>query len=323
MKIRHLLYAATAATIALASCNKDDGGEPVVSHFPEDGVIRVTTNVNEAALTRAGYDNSNLDNFWLRIVTGDGSDANYNYCVEASKSGSEWTHDRMLWKDKTTPITMTAAVFGSHDFTASEFAGTVDLTIPTVQSSEDLLKVADLLVMPDATIANPSTEQTLLNEDGKLVITLGHALTKLDIALTLNNEFYRNSLNTANIQDFTISTKDGFAFKASDGTATATTTAAEITPFLASATNATDANKKSVANFEGIVVPETATKIIVTFKIGTKTYSWTSAEVELKAGYRYAIALEVGGDVVTLGNKGIHAAAWDDQTPSQNGLNTY
>jgi hypothetical protein len=72
------MIAATAG-LMLTGCNKDDGADTAISHFPEDGVIRVTTNVNEAVLTRAGLTSNNLSNFWLKIVTGDGSDADYNY----------------------------------------------------------------------------------------------------------------------------------------------------------------------------------------------------------------------------------------------------
>ncbi|MBR3712383.1 MAG: hypothetical protein IKM98_04200, partial [Bacteroidales bacterium] len=62
--LRTLMIAATAG-LMLTGCNKDDGADTAISHFPEDGVIRVTTNVNEAVLTRAGLTSTNLSNFWL------------------------------------------------------------------------------------------------------------------------------------------------------------------------------------------------------------------------------------------------------------------
>ena len=61
------MIAATAG-LMLTGCNKDDGADTAISHFPEDGVIRVTTNVNEAVLTRAGLTSNNLSNFWLKSL---------------------------------------------------------------------------------------------------------------------------------------------------------------------------------------------------------------------------------------------------------------
>ena len=58
------------------------------------------------------------------------------------------------------------------------------------QSTEAKLKQQDLLTMPTKTIANPSIEQTLL-QNGKLVINFYHALAKLDV--TLESSTYSNS----------------------------------------------------------------------------------------------------------------------------------
>jgi hypothetical protein len=80
---------------------------------------------------------------------------------------------------------------------------------------------------------------------------------------------------------------------------------------------------QSVANYECIVVPYSQRKLTVSFKIGEKTYSWTSAEVQLVQGYKYAIALTVGSDAVTVAQDGITASPWTPQSDTQTNINTH
>ena len=208
------MIAATAG-LMLTGCNKDDGADTAISHFPEDGVIRVTTNVNEAVLTRAGLTSTNLSNFWLKIVTGDGN-VGYNYFEKITKNSGEWeSANSMLWKDATTLTQMTAAVFGNHNFTDAEFAG-VELTLPQDQSATGGtgIDAADLLVMKTTTV-NPASD---LDDDGKVTITLSHALTKIDVTLTLGNEFAKSDLNKeTDLTDFVVSSKGSFYFDAREG----------------------------------------------------------------------------------------------------------
>ena len=63
--------------------------------------------------------------------------------------------------------------------------------------------------------------------------------------------------------------------------------------------------------------------LTVSFKIGEKTYSWTSAEVQLEQGYKYAIALTVGADVVTIAPDGITASPWTPQSGTPTDINTH
>jgi len=315
------MIAATAG-LMLTGCNKDDGADTAISHFPEDGVIRVTTNVNEAVLTRAGLTSTNLSNFWLKIVTGDGN-VGYNYFEKITKNSSnEWESEHsMLWKDATTPTHMTAAVFGNHNFTDAEFAEGVDLTLPADQSAENGtgIEAADLLVMRETTV-NPESN---LDDDGKVPITLSHALTKIDVTLTLGNEFAKSDQNKAtDLTDFVVSSSKGsFYFAAREGFvyASADNDDVNVKAYRNSFTKA----DQSVANYECIVVPYLQTKLTVSFKIGDKNYSWTSAEVQLKQGYKYAIALTVGNDAVTVAQDGITASPWTPQSDTPTDINTH
>lgn len=317
------MIAATAG-LMLTGCNKDDGADTAISHFPEDGVIRVTTNVNEAVLTRAGLTADNLQFFTLKIVTGDGSDAAYNYFrVMNDYSAGEWTPypatPPMLWKDKNTPVSVSAAKYSSYEFTEADFSG-VSLDLPEDQSITAGLGVnqADLLVQR-ATTVNPATD---LGNDGKISITLSHALSKIDVTLTLADEFAKNNLNNAaDLTDFTISSKGSFQFTPVDGTVSVEPNAEAISvkAYQSSYTSGTT----SVANYECIVVPEASTTLTVSFKIGDKTYTWTKSGVELKQGYKYDLALNVGSDAVTVANDGISASSWTGQSDTPTDINTH
>lgn len=314
------MIAATAG-LMLTGCNKDDGADTAISHFPEDGVIRVTTNVNEAVLTRAGLTSTNLSNFWLKIVTGDGN-VGYNYFEKITKNSSsgEWeSANSMLWKDATTPTQMTAAVFGDRNFTNDEFAG-VELTLPADQSAENGsgIEAADLLVMRETTV-NPASD---LGNDGKVTITLSHALTKIDVTLTLGNEFAKSGLNKeTDLTDFTVSSKKGFLFDARHGDVLTDLDNDDVN--VKAYRNSFTQAAQSVANYECIVVPYLQRKLTVSFKIGDKNYSWTSAEVQLKQGYKYAIALTVGADAVTVAQDGITASPWTPQSDTPTDINTH
>lgn len=317
--LRTLMIAATAG-LMLTGCNKDDGADTAISHFPEDGVIRVTTNVNEAVLTRAGLTSTNLSNFWLKIVTGDGN-VGYNYFQKITKNSSgEWESEHsMLWKDATTLTHMTAAVFGDRNFTDEEFAGGVELTLPADQSAENGtgIEAADLLAMRETTV-NPASDL----DDGKVTITLRHALTKIDVTLTLGNEFAKSDLNKeTDLTDFVVSSKGSFLFDARHGDVLAALDNADVN--VKAYRNSFTKADQSVANYECIVVPYLQTKLTVSFKIGEKTYSWTSAEVQLEQGYKYAIALTVGADAVTITPDGITASPWTPQSDTPTNINTH
>ena len=332
MKIKNIFFAAAAA-MALTACSSDDAIETVQqqSQFPEDGVIRFTTNLNDAAdaETRASITSSDVNQngqqFQVKIVNP--ASATYSYFNTVQYDGTEWTPvNRMLWQNNQQMITVTAAYKQGKTFSDNEFVNGASLTVAADQSTEAKLKQQDLLTMPTKTIANPSIEQTLL-QNGKLVINFYHALAKLDVTLDLANEFYKvdPKLNKAtDITEFTISgTNAGYQFNAMEtanenyGTVTVTaSTAADILASQASFTAATDADMHSHATYEAIVVPQqiAARALTVSFKIGTRSFSWTNTEtITLEQGKHYTLPLTVGYDTVTLNARGFTASYWNDQ----------
>jgi len=329
MRFKNIFFAAAAA-MALTACSSDDAIETVQqkSQFPEDGVMRFTTNLVDptAVTTRAsitGSDvNQNGQQFQVKIVNP--TSATYSYFNTVQYDGSEWTPiNRMLWQNDQQSITVTAAYKQGKTFSDNEFVNGANLTVAADQSTEAKLKQQDLLTMPTKTIANPSTETTLLS-GGKLVINFYHALTKLDVTLELKDEFYPANIQATDITDVKISgTNLGYNFKAMEtanenyGTVTVTaSTAADILPSQYEFTAGTAESKHSKAKYEAIVVPQTiaAGALTVSFKIGTRSFSWTNTEaITLEQGKHYTLPLTVGHDTVTLNARAFTVSSWEDQ----------
>ena len=334
MRFKNIFFAAAAA-MALTACSSDDEQQSFVSQFPEDGVMRFTTNLVDpaAALTRASITGNDLNQqgqqFQVKIVNP--ASATYSYFSNVQNDGIDWVPaTRMLWQNDQQAITVTAAYKQGKDFTDNEFVGGANLTVAADQSSQANLNAQDLLTMPTKTISNPSTETTLL-QGGKLVINFYHALSKLDVTLTLADEFYKADpkLNSASdITEFTIKgTNAGYNFQpmttASENygtvTAAATPVAADILAYQSTFTAATDANQKSTAKYEAIIVPQTiaAGALTVSFKIGNRSFSWTNTEAyTLEQGKHYTLPLTVGYSTVTAGSRGFTASNWETGTGS-------
>ena len=333
MNIKNIFFAAAAA-MALTACSSDDATETVQqkSQFPEDRVMRFTTNLVDpaAVLTRSSITGSDVNQtgqqFQVKIVNP--TSATYSYFNTVQYDGTDWTPvTRMLWQNDQQAITVTAAYKQGKTFSDNEFVNGADLTVAADQSTETKLKQQDLLTMPTKTIANPSIEQTLL-QNGKLVINFYHALTKLDVTLDLADEFYKvdpKLNNASDITAFTISgTNAGYNFQpmttANENygtvTAAATPVAADILAFQSAFTAATDANKHSHATYEAILVPQQIAigALTVSFKIGTRSFSWTNTEaITLEQGKHYTLPLTVGYDTVTAPARGFTATSWEDQ----------
>ena len=329
MRFKNIFFAAAAA-MALTACSSDDE-QSFVSQYPEDGVMRFTTTLVDpaSALTRASITGNDLNQqgqqFQVKVVNN--ASATYCYFSTVQYDGSKWNPlDRMLWQNDQQAITVTAAYKQGKEFTDNEFVGGANLTVAADQSSQANLNAQDLLTMPTKTISNPSTETTLM-QGGKLVINFYHALTKLDVTLELASEFYKADPklnNASDITEFTIKgTNAGYNFQpmttANENygtvTAAATPVAADILAYQSTFNPATDANQKSTAKYEAIVVPQTIAvgALTVSFKIGTRSFSWTNTQAyTLEQGKQYTLPLTVGTDGVTPGSRGFLANEWEN-----------
>ena len=325
MRFKNIFFAAAAA-MALTACSSDDE-QSFVSQFPEDGVMRFTTNLVDPTVvtTRAsitGSDvNQNGQQFQVKIVNP--TSAMYSYFNSVQYNGTDWTPvNRMLWQNDQQSITVTAAYKQGKTFSDNEFVNGANLTVAADQSTEAKLKQQDLLTMPTKNV-NPQIDLV----GGKIAINFYHALTKLDVTLDLANEFYKVNPklnNASDITEFTIKgTNAGYQFNAMEtanenyGTVTFTaSTPADILANQCAFTAATDADMHSHATYEAIVVPQTiaAGALTVSFKIGTRSFSWTNTEaITLEQGKHYTLPLTVGYDTVTTPARAFTVSSWEDQ----------
>ena len=339
MRFKNIFFAAAVA-MALTACQSDDEQQGFVSQFPEDGVMRFTTNLVDptAVTTRASITGNDLNQayqqFQVKVVNP--ASATYSYFSNVQYDGTDWMpYTRMLWQNDQAQITVTAAYKQGKEFTDNEFVYGADLTVAADQSSQTKLNQQDLLTMPTQTISNPSTELVLL-QDGKLVINFYHALSKLDVTLELADEFYKAEPklnNASDITEFTIKgTNAGYNFQpmtaaGNYGTVTAATTpvAADILPYQSTFTAATETNQHSTTTYESIIVPQqiAAGALTVSFKIGTRSFSWTNTQAyTLEQGKQYTLPLTVGNNTVTAGSLAFTASNWENGNGTGSNLAT-
>ena len=297
-KIQIFAMAALAAIFAGCSNNDDEVMKPKESL--KDTPINVNVLLTDIQ-TRAGYDNTNQPTlFYLSI---DQAGDNYDYTNVVMKyDGSKWVayesadesavQKQMLWEGSTGNVTVTAATFSLETSPSYSLSASAD------QSSDAKLKSSDHLCYYSNKV-EPSASG--------ISISFDHIMSKLEIALTLRDEFEGLTDPITSVMlsgtSLTATYAPANADKWSDYS-----TADEVIntcPLLAYDKNA------RTATYEVILLPQTvaANTFCVTIFIGDKSYEWTSANaVTLASSNKYTLALTVGKDKVS-GNS-FTAAPW-------------
>ena len=297
-KIQILAMAALAAIFAGCSNNDDEVMKPKESL--KDTPINVNVLLTDIQ-TRAGYDNTNQPTlFYLSI---DQAGDNYDYTNVVMKyDGSKWVayesadesavQKQMLWEGSEGNVTVTAATFSLATSPSYSLSASAD------QSSDAKLKSSDHLCYYSNKV-QPSASG--------ISISFDHIMSKLEITLTLRDEF----------EGLT----DPITSVMLSGTSLTATYAPENTEKWSDYSTADEAIKTCppvaydkdarTATYEVILLPQTvaAKTFCVTIFIGDKSYEWTSANaVTLASSNKYTLALTVGKDKVS-GNS-FTAAPW-------------
>lgn len=274
-----------ALGVGLAGCSNNEDELLSMGSFPEDHVIRIITEVNEP-LSRAGYDVTNLERFGLMIRNSE--NAAYNYHKQMVSSGNAWsTSDgqQMLWDAERTPVTMIA--YAPY---MSEAAPDASLAVNalTNQTTEENVKSSDFLLMK----ATVDPEQDL-TADGKLKISLSHAMSKLIIKITVNGtaDAAMNKLGDMSINGAVV-----------NGICDMSATVPMIVP-APDAVVATVAPYKGTESCECILPPQKiAEGFSVNFSYDGKLYIWTAKEaIELEKGVEHTLTLNVNTTVRLAG----------------------
>ena len=270
-----------ALGVGLAGCSNNEDELLSTGSFPEDHVIRIITEVNEP-LSRAGYDVTNLERFGLMIRNSE--NAAYNYHKQMVSSGNAWsTSDgqQMLWDAERTPVTMIA--YAPY---MSEAAPDASLAVNalTNQTTEENVKSSDFLLMK----ATVDPEQDL-TADGKLKISLSHAMSKLLIKITVNGttDTAMNKLGDMSINGAVV-----------NGICDLSATVPIVVP-APDAVVATVAPYKGTESCECILPPQKiAEGFSVNFSYDGKLYIWTAEEaIELEKGVEHTLTLNVNTTV--------------------------
>ena len=297
-KIQILAMAALAAIFAGCSNNDDEVMKPKESL--KDTPINVNVLLTDIQ-TRAGYDNTNQPTlFYLSI---DQAGDNYDYTNVVMKyDGSKWVayesadesavQKQLLWEGSEGNVTVTAATFSLETSPSYSLSASAD------QSSDAKLKSSDHLCYYSNKV-QPSASG--------ISISFDHIMSKLEIALTLRDEFEGLTDPITSVMlsgtSLTATYAPANADKWSDYS-----TADEVIKTCPLVAYDTDAR---TATYEVILLPQTvaANTFCVTIFIGDKSYEWTSANaVTLASSNKYTLALTVGKDKV--GGNSFTAAPW-------------
>ena len=294
------IFAMVALATIFAGCSNNDDEVMKPKESLKDTPINVNVLLTDIQ-TRAGYDNTNQPTlFYLSI---DQAGGNYDYTNVVMKyEGSKWVayesadesavQKQLLWEGSEGDVTVTAATFSLATSPSYSLSASAD------QSSDAKLKSSDHLCYYSNKV-KPS-------ESG-ISISFDHIMSKLEIALTLRDEFEGLTDPITSVMlsgtSLTATYAPANADKWSDYS-----TADEVIntcPLLAYDKNARK------ATYEVILLPQTvaANTFCVTIFIGDKSYEWTSANaVTLASSNKYTLALTVGKDKVS-GNS-FTAAPW-------------
>ena len=294
------IFAMVALATIFAGCSNNDDEVMKPKESLKDTPINVNVLLTDIQ-TRAGYDNTNQPTlFYLSI---DQAGESYDYTNVVMKyDGSKWVayesadesavQKQMLWEGSEGDVTVTAATFSLATSPSYSLSASAD------QSSDAKLKSSDHLYYYSNEV-EPSASG--------ISISFDHIMSKLEIALTLRDEFEGLTDPITSVMlsgtSLTATYAPANADKWSDYS-----TADEVIKTCPLVAYDTDAR---TATYEVILLPQTvaANTFCVTIFIGDKSYEWTSANaVTLASSNKYTLALTVGKDKVS-GNS-FTAAPW-------------
>lgn len=301
-KIKFLAMAALAAIFAGCSNNDDEVTQPKVSL--KDTPINVNVLMTDIQ-TRAGYDNTNQPTKFYLSIDQEGKNYDYTNVVMKKNENGSWvayesdaenaTQKQMLWEgSEGVNVTVTAATFSLSTTPSYSLSASAD------QSSDANLKTSDHLYYYSNAV-EPS-------ESG-ISIPFDHIMSKLEISLTLRDEF--EGLDNPITSVMLSGTSLGATYSPNAATKwSGHSTAADDEVIKTCPPVAYDKDTRT-ATYEVILLPQTvaANTFRVTIFIGDKSYEWTSSsEVTLARSNKYTLALKVGKDKVS-GNS-FTAAPW-------------
>ena len=297
-----------AMAFLLASC----AGEEEVT-TPADSLKGKPINVDVLVSdikTRAGYYTDNLPTKFYLTINQDGENYDYTNVVMKYEEGKWVAYESdaadapkvdMSWAGSTGTITVKAATF-------SLTSTSTPLNALTDQSTAEGIKASDHLYYFSNAV-KPS-------DNGTISIPFNHIMSKLEIKVTLRNQYGASETNP-----ITSAIAIGSATSATYSPAEATpwSTPSDVFDISLCSSGSYSATER-IATYEAILIPQTidANTFEVKVTIGTKSYTWTSASaVTFEGGKKYTLNLTLGKDELTLNT--LSVSSWNEKTVT--GLN--
>ncbi|WP_289704571.1 fimbrillin family protein [Bacteroides acidifaciens] len=311
--MKNKILAISLLMATFAGCSEEE--KPTNPNFPADGVIRIDASVDTPS-TRSFNESGNLMEFGIN-VDNPKSEAHCYRNVRMSRAaiGAEWISDtQMLWQNNTQAVTVLAyAPYVEGDLYDS--SANVPVRVESDQSTEDAGKQSDFLLSKQQ--INPATDLV----DGKIRLSLSHAMSQLKVVVTLGADMNapsipaQNPLSDLKVNGTVIAGTCNFAASTPKVTASAIGTGTVIARFTNYVPAATQ-SQNGVSTYECIIIPQTISPntLSVTFRINDVDYSWTSPDaITFENGVRYTLNLTANkGEIVV--KTSVSSSPWDTST---------
>lgn len=296
---------------AFVGCSKTESGP---DGFPEDRVIRVTTEVG--AMTRGYHTTENLTDFDLAVAGMGNARYSYDNTRFTRNADGTWSPvSQMLWESAGAYVDIFAFAPSNPSAQFRPGAQTpIYVSVQEVQTGTD--NTSDVLYWGKTGFL-PKDELV----DGKISIEFRHVMSKLNLTVRMGTELNNEGLLAVNpISDVKIS---GTSLSAQCGWGNTYSydaltlypdagTVKDITPYQTEWKPAGNKEQNSTVGYECILVPQSigAGTFAVSFKAGDKAYLWTlPSQLTLEKNTVYTLTLQVGKDIVVAGE--ITAMPWD------------
>ena len=304
-----IFWTMAAMAFLLASC----AGEEEVT-TPADSLKGKPINVDVLVSdikTRAGYDTENLPTKFYLTIDQEGAGSDYTNVVMKYEEG-KWVAYKsdaadaptvdMIWAGSTGTIAVKAATF-------SLSSESTTLNALTDQSTADGIKASDHLYY--------SSNAVKPSENGTISIPFNHIMSKLEITVTLRNQY-----GTPETNPITSAIAIGSATSATYSHAVATPWSnynSAVSDISLCPSESYSAAERT-ATYEAILIPQNIAESTFGVKVttGNKSYTWKSANaVTLEGGMKYTLNLTLGKNELTLNT--ISVSNWNEKTVT--GLN--
>lgn len=304
------LFAAVAAIMALDACQADE--DTTGDNYPSDGMVSVASAIVEGMTTRGVEQASQIESFSLWITNENSSKYTYsNICFTGSNEAG-WTPDKTpYWESRNSEVGLVAVSPspGSGYATYNTEEKSFNVSVATRQEPTDT--GYDFLVYE-----NDSYTPNEDLEDGSVVLSFSHALSKLTFNIYMGDSF--NNSDDETIEDpltdatYGVDTSTNPISKVfiRGTTASGTCYLSDMTVSGEAVKGSTDDiyinaalnyvkpesdTDNGIATYECILIPQEVDALSIRFTIGNYTYRWQADEsLTLEGGYNYEVNIVVG-----------------------------